>query len=173
MGRIALEELPGIIHIGRGFLDRFEINTVLFDPSRVTVNNMVEALKRANTYIVLLRPVVTEANARELSLKVYPNENFYLPSAGGFLIFERKGGVDPAKGKFTELSFYEIPPGVDLGRNRNLLLSAQRVKKSFRLEKAISIGAHRIMVRVEKEDLEFPIILFVKGSLKGLMGIDH
>ena len=170
---MALEELSGIVYIGRGFLDRFEINTVLFDPSQVTVNNMVEALKQANTYIVLLRPVVTEVNARELSLKVFPNENFYLPSAEGFLIFEWRGEVNPKNGKFMDLSFDEIPPGVNLGESQNLLLNAQRVEKSFRLEKTISIGAHRIMVRAEKEDLEFPIILFVKSSLKGLMGIDH
>ncbi len=170
---MALEELSGIIHIGRGFLDRFEINTVLFDPSRVTVNTMVEALKRANTYIVLLRPVVTEVHAREVSLKVYPNENFYLPSAEGFLTFEWKGEVNPKNGQFTDLSFYEIPPGVNLGESQNLLLDAQMVEKSFRLGKTISIGAHRIMARAEKEDLEFPIILFVKTSLKGLMGIDH
>lgn len=170
---MALEELSGIIHIGRGFLDRFEINTVLFDPSQVTVNTMVGALKRANTYIVLLRPVVTEVNARELSLKVYPNENFYLPSAEGFLIFEWKGGVNPKKEKFIDLSFDEIPPGVNLGESQNLLLNARRVEKSFRLEKTILTGAHRIMVRAEKDDLEFPVILFVKSSLKGLMGIDH
>jgi hypothetical protein len=170
---MALEELSGIIHIGRGFLDRFEINTVLFDPSQVTVNTMVEALKQANTYIVLLRPVVTEVNARELSFKVYPNENFYLPSAEGFLIFEWKGEVNPKKGKFIDFSFDEIPPGVNLGESENLLLNARRVEKSFRLEKPIRIGAHRIMVRAEKDDLEFPVILFVKSSLKGLMGIDH
>lgn len=170
---MALEELSGIIHIGRGFLDRFEINTVLFDPSRVTVNKMVGALKGANTYIVLLRPVVTEVHAREANFKVYPNESFYLPSAEGFLIFEWKGEMNPKNGKFTDLSFDRIPPGVNLGDGPNLLLAAQRVEKSFRLEKAISIGAHRIMVRVEKEDLEFPIILFLKTSLNGLMGIDH
>ncbi|NIS62677.1 MAG: hypothetical protein GTO13_18830 [Proteobacteria bacterium] len=170
---MALEELSGIINIRRGSLDRFEINTVLFDPSRVTVNTMVEALKRANTYIVLLRPVVTEVNGRELSLKVYPNENFYLPPAEGFLIFEWKGEVNPKKGKFMDLSFDEIPPGLHLGASHNLPLNARRVEKSFRMEKAISIGAHRIMVRIEKEGLEFPVILFVKSGLKGLMGIDH
>lgn len=170
---MALEELSGIIHIGRGFLDRFEINTVLFDPSQVTVNTMVGALRRANTYIVLLRPVVTEVNARELSLKVYPNENFYLPSAEGFLIFEWKGEVNPREGNFTDLSFDAIPPGVNLGESHNLLLNARRVEKSFRLEKTIVIGAHRIMVRAAKDDLEFPVILFVKSSSKGLMGIDH
>jgi hypothetical protein len=122
---MALEELSGIIHIGRGFLDRFEINTVLFDPSQVTVNTMVGALKRANTYIVLLRPVVTEVKAPELNLKVYPHENFYLPPAESLLIFEWKGEVNPKKGKFTDLSFDEIPPGVNLGESQNLLLNAR------------------------------------------------
>ncbi|MFQ6078056.1 MAG: hypothetical protein ACE5NJ_02835, partial [Thermodesulfobacteriota bacterium] len=80
-----------------GFLDRFEINTVLFDPSRVTVNKMVGALKRANTYIVLLRPVVTEVHAREASFKVYPNESFYLPSDRG------RRGTGPGSSLFSLL----------------------------------------------------------------------
>ena len=50
MGRAALEGLHGVKKVENGFRGLREINTVLFDPAEITVEKMVEALKRAGTY---------------------------------------------------------------------------------------------------------------------------
>lgn len=39
-----------MIHIEKGFRGFREINTVTFDPSVVTVDEMIEALRQAGTY---------------------------------------------------------------------------------------------------------------------------
>jgi len=49
-GEVVLEGLPGVKHIGTGFRDSREINTVTYDPSKITEGKMVEALVRAGTY---------------------------------------------------------------------------------------------------------------------------
>ena len=50
MGKAALEGLPGVEGVTRGFRGFREINTVTYDPSKITREKMVEALNRAGTY---------------------------------------------------------------------------------------------------------------------------
>lgn len=51
MGKAALEGLQGISRVDRGFRGFKETNTVYFDPSLVTVEEMVRTLKKAGTYL--------------------------------------------------------------------------------------------------------------------------
>jgi hypothetical protein len=50
VGKAALEGLPGVSKVTRGWRGFMEINTVWYDPSDVTVEEMEEALKKARTY---------------------------------------------------------------------------------------------------------------------------
>jgi hypothetical protein len=50
VGARALEGLDGISGITRGFAGGREINTVTFDPTRVSIAQMEALLKRAGTY---------------------------------------------------------------------------------------------------------------------------
>ena len=50
MGKAALEGLHGVKKVEKGFRGAREINTVTFDPAEITVDKMVEALTRAETY---------------------------------------------------------------------------------------------------------------------------
>jgi hypothetical protein len=50
VGEAALEGLEGITRIERGFHNFREINTVYFDPSTITIEEMEYALKKAGTY---------------------------------------------------------------------------------------------------------------------------
>ena len=50
MGRAALEGLEGIQQVDRGFHNFKEINTVYYDPSSVTIEEMEDALRKAGTY---------------------------------------------------------------------------------------------------------------------------
>jgi len=50
VGKHALEDLDGVDDVERGFLNSREINTVHYDPSVITVEEMEEALKDARTY---------------------------------------------------------------------------------------------------------------------------
>jgi len=50
VGKAALEGLPGIIKVTRGWHNFREINTVVYDPDIITPDAMVAALKRAGTY---------------------------------------------------------------------------------------------------------------------------
>jgi hypothetical protein len=43
--------LPGVIKVTSGFRKYREINTVIFDPRLLTMDEMVSALKAADTYI--------------------------------------------------------------------------------------------------------------------------
>lgn len=51
VGKAALEGLPGVKKVTSGFKGLKEINTVSYDASRVTADEMVEALKAADTFI--------------------------------------------------------------------------------------------------------------------------
>ena len=51
MGQAALEGLPGIKKIEKGFHNFKEINTVYYDPSLISVAEMEQALKKAGTFI--------------------------------------------------------------------------------------------------------------------------
>ena len=51
MGKAALEGLNGIERIDRGFRNFKEINTVYYDASKITVQEMETALKKAGTYL--------------------------------------------------------------------------------------------------------------------------
>ena len=50
MGEAALEGLHGVKYVEKGFRGAREINTVTFDPTEITVDEMVKALTRAGTY---------------------------------------------------------------------------------------------------------------------------
>jgi len=50
VGKAALEGLPGVKEVEKGFRGMREINTVHFDPGEITVEEMVKALTRAGTY---------------------------------------------------------------------------------------------------------------------------
>lgn len=51
MGKAALEGRPGILSVGKGWLGRSEINTVVYQPGNVSVERMEEWLMEAGTYI--------------------------------------------------------------------------------------------------------------------------
>ncbi len=51
MGKAALEGLQGVRKVERGMKNWQETNTVHYDPSSVTVDDMVEVLQDARTYI--------------------------------------------------------------------------------------------------------------------------
>ncbi|MEW5911729.1 MAG: hypothetical protein AB1814_04185 [Thermodesulfobacteriota bacterium] len=51
MGKAALEGLPGVTKVERGFSGSREINTVYYDPQRITIERMVQALQKAGTYL--------------------------------------------------------------------------------------------------------------------------
>ncbi len=45
-----MERLPGIKRVEKGFYRFQEINTVFYDPAKITVDEMEKALKKAGTY---------------------------------------------------------------------------------------------------------------------------
>lgn len=51
VGETALEGLDGIKRIEKGFLNAKEINTVYYESSKITIEKMVDALKKAGTYL--------------------------------------------------------------------------------------------------------------------------
>jgi hypothetical protein len=51
VGKAALEGLPGVLKVSKGFRGFREINTVTFDPSLVSPDQMISTLKQAGTYI--------------------------------------------------------------------------------------------------------------------------
>ena len=50
MGKAALEGLNGVRKVERGFYRSMEINTVYYDPSRISIEEMEKALRKAGTY---------------------------------------------------------------------------------------------------------------------------
>ena len=50
MGKAALVGLPGIEKVTRGFNSGREINTVTYDPEKISTETMIEALEAAGTY---------------------------------------------------------------------------------------------------------------------------
>lgn len=50
MGKAALEGLDGIKKVTNGWRDLAEINTVYYDPQKITVKEMEKILKKAGTY---------------------------------------------------------------------------------------------------------------------------
>ena len=51
MGKAALERLPGVVRVDKGFFKSSEINTVYYDPAKITVKDMENALIKARTYL--------------------------------------------------------------------------------------------------------------------------
>jgi hypothetical protein len=51
VGEAALEGLEGIKRIDKGFQNLKEINTVYYDASAITIEEMEEALKKSGTYL--------------------------------------------------------------------------------------------------------------------------
>lgn len=50
MGKSALDGLDGVKSVTSGFSGSREINTVVYDPAKITRDQMVSALKKAGTY---------------------------------------------------------------------------------------------------------------------------
>jgi len=50
VGKSALEGLDGVKSVTSGFSGSREINTVVYDPTMITRDQMVTALKKAGTY---------------------------------------------------------------------------------------------------------------------------
>lgn len=50
VGKAALEGLDGVKSVTKGWRGFMEINTVVYDPSMITVERMEEALSKAGTY---------------------------------------------------------------------------------------------------------------------------
>ena len=50
MGKAALEGLPGIQKVTRGWRNFSEIDTVDYDPALITPDEMIAALKKAGTF---------------------------------------------------------------------------------------------------------------------------
>ena len=55
VGKAALEGLEGIKRIDKGFHNFKEINTVYYDASTITIEEMEEALRKAGTYVGTLK----------------------------------------------------------------------------------------------------------------------
>ena len=51
VGKTALEGLEGIKRIEKGFHNSKEINTVYYESSKITIEEMEDALKKAGTYL--------------------------------------------------------------------------------------------------------------------------
>lgn len=51
MGKAVLEGLQGVGRVERGFRNWKETNTVHYDPSAITIDEMVRALTEAQTYL--------------------------------------------------------------------------------------------------------------------------
>jgi len=43
--------LPGVLKVSSGFQGFREVNTVIYDPDRISSMEMIDALKKAGTYI--------------------------------------------------------------------------------------------------------------------------
>jgi hypothetical protein len=50
VGKAALAGRPGVEKVTRGFKDGREVNTVFYDPERITKPAMIEILEAAGTY---------------------------------------------------------------------------------------------------------------------------
>jgi hypothetical protein len=50
VGESALEGLEGVKDVTKGFSGFREINTVIYDPKMITIDEMISALKDAGTY---------------------------------------------------------------------------------------------------------------------------
>ena len=51
MGKAALERLPGVVRVVKGFFKSSEINTAYYDPTKISVTEMENALRTAGTYL--------------------------------------------------------------------------------------------------------------------------
>ena len=51
VGKTALEGLEGVRRIEKGFHNSKEINTVYYESSKITIEKMKDALKKAGTYL--------------------------------------------------------------------------------------------------------------------------
>lgn len=51
MGKRALEGLNGVLHVSKGFKGFKETNTAVYDPEKITIEEMINALKSAKTFI--------------------------------------------------------------------------------------------------------------------------
>jgi len=64
VGAAALEGRPGVKSVTKGWHGLSEVNHVEFDPEKVTVEQMIEWLKRAGTYIRTISRPDEEGNAK-------------------------------------------------------------------------------------------------------------
>ena len=55
VGKRALEGLAGIKKVETGWHGIFEVNRIYYDPSKITIDEMVKVLKKAKTFIKVIR----------------------------------------------------------------------------------------------------------------------
>ena len=128
------------------------VSDILMEDAEATAK---EIKAKGGQAIAVKADVTSEAETKKMAeetIKAFGSIDILVNNAGFYHGMSRK-------------SFDEIPPGVNLGECQNLLLNARRVEKGFRLENPIRAGAHRIMVRAEKDDLEFPLRDFLDSVL--------
>ena len=77
VGKSALEGLNGVSHVTNGFQDFKEINTVFYDPEKITIEDMVKALKDAGTIADWLKYLCHErSESRRMYRQGKPNTGF-------------------------------------------------------------------------------------------------
>ena len=54
MGQAVLDGLPGVIKVTRGWHNRREINTVTYDPTKISIYEMIEKLNLVDTFVDLV-----------------------------------------------------------------------------------------------------------------------
>jgi len=62
VGAAALEGRPGVISVEKGWQGFHEVNRVVYDPKKVTVEQMEEWLRQAGTYIRILQYPANKKN---------------------------------------------------------------------------------------------------------------
>jgi len=61
VGAGSLEGRPGVLAVERGWRGFHEVDRVLYDPQQVTVEQMEEWLKEADTYVRTIKPLSGKA----------------------------------------------------------------------------------------------------------------
>ena len=106
VGKRALVGLEGVNKVTKGFRYFREINTVYYDPTVITVEEMEEALKKAGTYVEttkspwffvgvispLNRIIPLEGKGEALTSQARCNRSHYLFSLSGGRLFPNRWG---------------------------------------------------------------------------------
>ena len=66
VGGSALDGLPGVISVEKGWLNSKEVNRIVYDPEKISVQQMENRLKKAETYLGTVTRPVQENNRKEI-----------------------------------------------------------------------------------------------------------